>query len=136
MAVDAKKPLLVLINPYSGTKLASKLFRTVVKPELDQRRLLYEVLETEYAGKIEIGSMTIFYTEFLTRNLFVGPAFLVPKIYIKSGSHGSIIFLGRMMARVGWGDLGLDYPISQFRIRFERFIAPKRSPVPWDFKYL
>ena len=67
MAVDAKKPLLVLINPYSGTKLASKLFRTVVKPELDQRRLLYEVLETEYAGKIEIGSMTIFYTEVLTR---------------------------------------------------------------------
>jgi len=53
MAVDAKKPLLVLINPYSGTKLASKLFRTVVKPELDQRRLLYEVLETEYAGQAE-----------------------------------------------------------------------------------
>ena len=54
MAMDEQKSLLVLINPYSGTKLASKLFRTVVKPELDQRRLLYEVLETEYAGKIAL----------------------------------------------------------------------------------
>ena len=60
MAVDKQKSLLVLINPYSGTKLASKLFRTVVKPELDQRRLLYEVLETEYAGKIGV---TIFLTD-------------------------------------------------------------------------
>ena len=47
----AQKPLLILINPYSGTKLAKRLFKTYVQPELNQRHLPYEVLETEYAGK-------------------------------------------------------------------------------------
>ena len=45
-----QKSLLILINPYSGTKVAQKLFKTIVKPELEQRHLSYEVVETEYAG--------------------------------------------------------------------------------------
>ena len=47
----AEKPLLILINPYSGTKVAKRLFKTYVQPELNQRQLPYEVLETEYAGE-------------------------------------------------------------------------------------
>ena len=47
----AQKPLLILINPYSGTKVAKRLFKTYVQPELNQRHLPYEVLETEYAGE-------------------------------------------------------------------------------------
>lgn len=46
----SRKPLLVLINPASGTKVARKMFKTIVRPELNKRKLEYEVMETEYAG--------------------------------------------------------------------------------------
>lgn len=42
--------LLIFINPASGTKLARKMFRSILVPLLDQHQLSYEVIETEYAG--------------------------------------------------------------------------------------
>ena len=48
-----QRPLLVFINPASGTKLAGKMFRTIVQPHLDERHLTYQALETEYAGHAE-----------------------------------------------------------------------------------
>jgi sphingosine kinase len=48
-----KKPLLVMINPASGTKVARKMFKTIVKPALEERQLAFEVMETEYAGHAE-----------------------------------------------------------------------------------
>lgn len=42
--------LLIFINPASGTKLARKMFRSILVPLLDQHELSYEVIETEYAG--------------------------------------------------------------------------------------
>ena len=55
MSAKTKKirPLLVFINPASGTKLAGKMFRTIVQPHLDELHLTYTVLETEYAGQAE-----------------------------------------------------------------------------------
>ena len=55
MSAKTKKirPLLVFINPASGTKLAGKMFRTIVQPRLDERHLTYTALETEYAGHAE-----------------------------------------------------------------------------------
>ena len=41
----------VFINAWFNTKLAKRLFKTYVQPELNQRHLPYEVLETEYAGE-------------------------------------------------------------------------------------
>ena len=48
-----KRPLLVFINPASGTKLAKKMFTTIVKPNLEVHNLQFEVVETEYAGQAE-----------------------------------------------------------------------------------
>jgi len=48
-----RRPLLVFINPASGTKLAGKMFHTIVQPHLDERHLTYQALETEYAGHAE-----------------------------------------------------------------------------------
>ena len=45
-------PWLILINPASGTKLAGKMFKSIVKPSLDEKRVHYEVMETEYAGML------------------------------------------------------------------------------------
>lgn len=45
--------LLILINPASGTKIARKMFRTILKPLLDEREIVYQVIETEYAGHAE-----------------------------------------------------------------------------------
>ena len=48
--MSPSKPLLVLINPASGTKLARRMFRTILQPELDKKHITYDVVETEYAG--------------------------------------------------------------------------------------
>ena len=53
MTTTKTKQLLILINPASGTRLARKMFRNIVKPNLDERQLTYEVIETEYAGHAE-----------------------------------------------------------------------------------
>ena len=45
-------PWLILVNPASGTKLAGKMFKSIVKPSLDEKRVHYEVMETEYAGML------------------------------------------------------------------------------------
>ena len=54
MSAKTKKlrPLLVFINPASGTKLAGKMFRTIVQPRLDECNLTYQAVETKYAGKV------------------------------------------------------------------------------------
>ena len=49
---SSSAPLLVLVNPASGTKLAGKMFKSIVKPSLDEKRVHYEVMETEYAGML------------------------------------------------------------------------------------
>ena len=63
MSMSAKtktiRPLLVFINPASGTKLAGKMFRTIVQPRLDELHLTYQALETEYAGHAEELVMSI-----------------------------------------------------------------------------
>jgi len=48
--MTACKPLLILINPQSGTKIANKLFKKYLKPDLEQESVNYEVIRTEYAG--------------------------------------------------------------------------------------
>lgn len=48
---SSAKPWLILINPASGTKLAGKMFKDIVKPGLDDKQVVYEVMETEYAGE-------------------------------------------------------------------------------------
>ena len=48
--MNSTKPWLIFINPKSGTKLAGKMFKDIVKPELDGKDVTYEVMETEYAG--------------------------------------------------------------------------------------
>ena len=47
---DHKKSLLVIINPASGTKIALKMYKDVLKPALDTKNINYEILETQYAG--------------------------------------------------------------------------------------
>ena len=51
--MSATKPWLILINPASGTKLAGKMFKNIVKPGLDSKQVTYEVMETEYAGETD-----------------------------------------------------------------------------------
>lgn len=46
------KPWLILVNPASGTKLAGKMFKSIVKPAMDEKQVHYEVMETEYAGQL------------------------------------------------------------------------------------
>ena len=50
MPSNEQKPLIVFINPASGTKIARKLFKKNLKPSLDANGLLYELIETQYAG--------------------------------------------------------------------------------------
>lgn len=47
---DQEKPLLVIINPASGTKIAIKMFNELLKPSLEKNTTDYELLETQYAG--------------------------------------------------------------------------------------
>jgi hypothetical protein len=39
-----KKPLLILVNPTSGTKLAKTMLKDILKPELDQKHIEYELV--------------------------------------------------------------------------------------------
>ena len=57
--MSATKPWLILINPASGTKLAGKMFKNIVKPGLDSKQVAYEVMETEYAGETHIICSTV-----------------------------------------------------------------------------
>ena len=50
MAPNETKPLIIFINPASGTKIAKKLFRKLLKPNLENYELQYELIETKYAG--------------------------------------------------------------------------------------
>ena len=50
MAPNETKPLLIFVNPASGTKIARKLFSKSLKPDLEQNELEYEHVETKYAG--------------------------------------------------------------------------------------
>ena len=81
-----QKSLLILINPYSGTKVAQKLFKTIVKPELEQRHLSYEVVETEYAGMYNIKN--IFYVYHL--ELF-GMSFITTHVVLCSFTVSAIL---------------------------------------------
>ena len=47
---DQEKPLLVIINPASGTKIAIKMFNELLKPSLEKNKVDYELLKTQYAG--------------------------------------------------------------------------------------
>ena len=47
---NKKRRLLVIVNPFSGTKAAKKLFTNDVKPILDVAHLSYQVIETTHAG--------------------------------------------------------------------------------------
>jgi len=44
------KPLLIFVNPHSGTKIAKKLFKKQLKPKLHTNNIPYELIITEYAG--------------------------------------------------------------------------------------
>ena len=48
--IESSKPLLILINPHSGTKIANKLFKKQLQPDLEARNIPHEVIRTEYAG--------------------------------------------------------------------------------------
>ena len=50
MNYELSKPYLVLINPASGTKIATKIFKNVLRPSLEKDAIPYEMLQTEYAG--------------------------------------------------------------------------------------
>ncbi len=39
-----KKPLLILVNPTSGTKLAKTMLKDILKPQLDQKNIDYELV--------------------------------------------------------------------------------------------
>ena len=41
---------LVIINPASGTKIATKMFNQLLKPSLEENGVNYEVIKTQYAG--------------------------------------------------------------------------------------
>lgn len=47
---DQLNPLLVIINPASGTKIAIKMFNEILKPSLEKNKIEYELLKTQYAG--------------------------------------------------------------------------------------
>ena len=47
---NKKRKLLVVINPFSGTKAARRDFNLQVKPILDGAHLTYNVIETTHAG--------------------------------------------------------------------------------------
>ena len=40
------KPLLVLVNPTSGTKLARSMLNDILKPQLDKKGIEYELVRT------------------------------------------------------------------------------------------
>eukprot|EP00095_Tigriopus_kingsejongensis_P002046 snap_masked-scaffold556_size137522-processed-gene-0.20 protein:Tk02046 transcript:snap_masked-scaffold556_size137522-processed-gene-0.20-mRNA-1 annotation:"sphingosine kinase 1-like" len=48
--MDEDKPLLVFINPKSGTGAAAKMFHTFLEPALKEKGVKSEVVTTEYAG--------------------------------------------------------------------------------------
>ena len=73
-----RRPLLVFINPASGTKLAGKMFHTIVQPHLDERHLTYQALETEYAGHAEELVMSTKGTIHILRQLIYRPFDLPP----------------------------------------------------------
>ena len=50
MMNDPTDPLLVVINPASGTRIALKMFNEVLKPSLEKNQIEYELLKTQYAG--------------------------------------------------------------------------------------
>ena len=50
MAPNEGKPLIIFINPASGTKIAKKLYKNSLKPNLEAHQIEYELIETKYAG--------------------------------------------------------------------------------------
>ena len=50
MAPNERKPLIIFINPASGTKIAKKLYKNSLKPSLEANDIQYELIETKYAG--------------------------------------------------------------------------------------
>ena len=50
MLQNEGNPLIVFINPASGTKIAKKLFKNSLKPSLEAHNIGYELIETKYAG--------------------------------------------------------------------------------------
>lgn len=50
MSSEQIRPLLVLINPASGTKIATKMFKNLLQPSLEKEGIAYEVTMTQYAG--------------------------------------------------------------------------------------
>jgi len=50
MSPQEGKPLIIFINPASGTGIARKLFRKTLKPSLDADEIEYDLVETKYAG--------------------------------------------------------------------------------------
>lgn len=47
---EPRKPIFIIVNPFSGEKKGTKLFENVVKPMLDSADVLYEVTETQRPG--------------------------------------------------------------------------------------
>ena len=41
-----KKPLLVFVNPTSGTKLAKTMLKTILKPKLDEKDVDFELVNS------------------------------------------------------------------------------------------
>ena len=50
MSSSETKPIIVFVNPASGTGIARKLFRKILRPALENDNLHYEHIETEYPG--------------------------------------------------------------------------------------
>lgn len=48
--VSARRHVLILVNPFGGTKRAPELWKSVVKPVFDVGGLTYDVVFTEYQG--------------------------------------------------------------------------------------
>ena len=44
-----KKPLLVFVNPTSGTKLAKTMLKTILKPKLDEKDVDFELVNLCYS---------------------------------------------------------------------------------------
>ena len=50
MAPQEGKPLIIFINPASGTKIARKLFKKTLKPRLEANEIEYDLVETKHPG--------------------------------------------------------------------------------------
>ena len=97
---NKKKPVLVFVNPASGTKLATKMYTTILKPALDSRGLRHDMIKTQYAGH--------------ARELIQGCADLqrYSAFIIVSGDGLVYEVTNGIYSRQDWDDIGCKIPLG------------------------